>query len=212
MASFVTVNIAAHFIFNWKIEKSKYFATIIGSSAYENSRLSLLSSIKSRIHLPRYSSNSSISPDYSSKAILEPVTGRKNSVNSIDGSRGKGSRYHLSKQRSSLKGLNHRLGEDSPNENPPTINQNILKKSSSEKNMVMAPRSTSFTIHMDHYFSIKPSRSGSYEEKQDDIIGDGIIASTYDNKRPSHKAGGNGSMLVPLQEETSIVVCESEKL
>ena len=215
MASFITVNIGTHFIFNWKIEKSKYFATMVGSSAIEHSRLSALSSIKSSTYLHRLFMTSSVSTETLSKSKPDLLPMKKNCDGMSNESRGKNKYLTLSKQRSSLKGMNNRVGEEPQFENPPIPNQNIFKRSSSGQSMITAPR----TASLNNSYTVRTSRSESFDETQeteycsydggDDVA---MVSSPYENKRPIHKGVGNRSMLVPLQEESSIIVCESEKI
>jgi len=61
MSTYFTVNIALHFLFNWKIEKSRLFEIRFSSNSDDNARG--LGSLLSRTYFRKQRSHSSVAPD-----------------------------------------------------------------------------------------------------------------------------------------------------
>ena len=84
MASFFTVNVALHFLFNWKIEKSKY-SPIRVSSEYSR-KSSVFGGIVTRASYFNRRSSTSIAPDVGGNAPRRSTLQRAPSAQGMEGS------------------------------------------------------------------------------------------------------------------------------
>ena len=217
MSSFFTVNIALHFLFNWRVEKFKYSPIRVSSS--HESKGKWLGAFKSRGSLLGRQSSASVAPapdvisvgktprgaDFPVGKTPRSTMKRAGSVQNLDMSRGKS---QLVKQTSFQGGVPTAGSLSSSTHGGQSILIRGLSKLPSDANLDVTDakagsahgstpsRSSSLSFSFNIHQLLK-ARGNSYvvEEKHDG--GPKRDSLTTDNKRPSHK----GSALLALPEE-----------
>ena len=216
MASFFTVNVALHFLFNWKIEKSKY-SPIRVSSEYSR-KSSVFRGIVTRASYFNRRSSTSIAPDVGGNAPRRSTLQRAPSAQGMEGSRhGDSAQHHhiqpLSKQASFKTGITTK-------NTPPRNGAFQLTKAASDNNISLQgnrsrisnlnPNAAKYEEEVKSNSNHSPASTHEkgnhdkiYEEKNADEIGESLTQSSAINENRKLRKYGSTRSLMSLPEELS---------